>query len=97
MRVPSTAERSNQSILKEVNSEHALKGQMQNLKLRYFGHLLARADSPEKTLTLGRLKAKGKGAAEEEMVRKRHQLNGHEFEKTPGDTGGQRSLEDRSP
>ena len=51
MRVPWTARRSNQSILKEINSEYSLEGLM--LKLRYFGHLMRRVDSLEKTLMLG--------------------------------------------
>ena len=49
-----TGWRSNQSILKEINSEHALEGLMLKLKLQYFGHLMSRADSLEKTLMLGR-------------------------------------------
>ena len=53
MRVPWTARRSNQSILKEINPEYSLKGLMLKLKLQYFGHLMRRADSLEKTLTLG--------------------------------------------
>ena len=63
LRVPSTAKRSNQSILKEMNSEHALKGQVQKLKLQYFGHLMARADSLEKTLMLGKTEGRRKGGA----------------------------------
>ena len=57
MRVPWTARRSNQSILKEINPEYSLEGLM--LKLQYFGHLMQRADSLEKTLMLERLKAGG--------------------------------------
>ena len=53
MRVPWTARRSNQSILKEINSELSLEGLMLNLKLQYFGHLMQRVDSLEKTLMLG--------------------------------------------
>ena len=52
MRVPWTVRRSNQSILKEINSEHSLEGLM--LKLQYFGHLMRRTDSLEKTLMLGK-------------------------------------------
>ena len=55
MRVPSTARRSNQSILKEISSEYSLEGLMLNLKLQYFGHLLQRTDSLEKTLMLGKI------------------------------------------
>ena len=53
MRVPWTARRSNQSILKEINREHSLEGRMLKVKLQYFGHLMRRADSLEKTLMLG--------------------------------------------
>ena len=53
LRVPWTARRSNQSILKEINHEHSLKGLMLKLKFQYFGHLMGRADSLEKTLMLG--------------------------------------------
>ena len=56
MRVPWTARRSKQSILKEINPEYSLEGLM--LKLQYFGHLMQRADSLEKTLVLGRMKGK---------------------------------------
>ena len=60
-RVPSTARRSNQSILKEISPGCSLKGLMLKLKLQYFGHLMQRADSLEKTLMLGRLRAGGEG------------------------------------
>ena len=55
MRVPWTARRSNQSILKEINPEYSLEGLMLKLKLQYFGHLMQRADSLEKTLILGKI------------------------------------------
>ena len=54
LRVPWTARRSNQSILKEINSEYSLEGLMLKLKLQYFGHLMQRANSLEKTLLLGK-------------------------------------------
>ena len=54
MRVPWTARRSNQSILKEISPEYSLEGVMLKLKLQYFGHLLQRTDSFEKTLMLGK-------------------------------------------
>ena len=54
MRVPWTARRSNQSILKEIRPEYSLEGLMLKLKLQYFGHLMQRADSLEKTLMLGK-------------------------------------------
>ena len=53
MRVPLTARRSNQSILKEISPEYSLEGLMLKLKLQYFGHLMQRVDSLEKTLMLG--------------------------------------------
>ena len=55
MRVPWTARRSNQSILEEVSSEYSLEGLMLKLKLQYFGHLMQRTDSLEKTLVLGKI------------------------------------------
>ena len=55
MRVPWTARRSNQSILKEISPEHSLDGLMLKLKLQYFGHLMQRIDSLEKTLMLGKI------------------------------------------
>ena len=55
LRVPWTARRSNQSILKEISPECSLEGQMLKLKLQYFGHLMGRADSLEKTLMLGKI------------------------------------------
>ena len=54
MRVPWTARTSNQLILKEINPEYSLEGLMLKLKLQYFGHLMRRADSMEKTLMLGK-------------------------------------------
>ena len=54
LRVPWTARRSNQSILKEINPEYSLEGPMLKLKLQYFGHVMRRADSLEKTLVLGK-------------------------------------------
>ena len=60
MRVPWTARRSNQSILKEINPEYSLEGLMLKLKLQYFGHLMRRADSLEKTLTLGKIEGRGR-------------------------------------
>ena len=58
MRVPWTARRSNQPLLKEINPEYSLKGLMLKLKLQYFGHLMRRANSLEKTLMLGKIKGK---------------------------------------
>ena len=61
MRVPWTTRRSNKSILKEINPEYALKGLMLKLKLQYFGHLMQRADSLEKTLMLGKIEGRRRG------------------------------------
>ena len=58
MRVPWTARRSNQSILKEISPEYSLEGLMLKLKLQYFGHLMRRTDSLEKTLILGKIKGR---------------------------------------
>ena len=79
MRVPWTARRSNQSILKEINPEHSLEGLMLKLKLQYFGHLKQRADSFEKTLMLGKIEG-GRRRREDEIVGWDRRLNGHEFE-----------------
>ena len=61
LRVPWTARRSNQSILKEISPEYSLEGQMLKLKLQYFGHLMRRADSFEKTLMLGMIEGRRRG------------------------------------
>ena len=58
MRVPWTARRSNQSISKEISPEYSLKGLILKLKLQYFGHLMQRTDSLEKTLTLGKIEGR---------------------------------------
>ena len=60
MRVPWTAQRSNQSIVKEIHSKYSLEGLKLQLKLQYFGHLMQRADSLEKTLMLGKIEGKEK-------------------------------------
>ena len=61
MRVPWTARRSNQSILKEISPEYSLEGLMLKLKLQYFGHLMQRANSLEKTLMLGKIEGRRRG------------------------------------
>ena len=66
MRVPWTARRSNQSILKEISSEYSLEGLMLKLKLQYFGHLMQRTDSLEKTLMLGKVEG-GKRRGQQRM------------------------------
>ena len=58
MRVPWTARRSNQSILKEISPEYSLEGLMLKLKLQYFGHLMQRTDSLQKTLMLGKIEGR---------------------------------------
>ena len=69
MRVPWTARRSNQSILKEIRPGISLKGMMLKLKLQYFGHLIQRVDSLEKTLMLGGIGVQEeKGMTEDEMA-----------------------------
>ena len=61
MRVPWTARRSNQFILKEISPEYSLEGQMLKLKLQYFGHLMRRTDSFEETLMLGKIEGRRRG------------------------------------
>ena len=61
LRVLWTAKRSNQSIIKEINAEYSLEGLMLKLKLQYFGHLMRRANSLEKTLMLGKIQGKRRG------------------------------------
>ena len=74
MRVPWTARRSNQSILKEVSPGISLEGMILKLKLQYFGHLMRRVDSLEKTLMLGGIG----GRTEDEMAGWHHGLDGRE-------------------
>ena len=93
LRVPWTARRSNQSVLKEIRPEYSLKGLMLKLKLQYFGHLMRRGDSLEKTLMLGKdWRQEEKGTTEDEMVGWHHWLNGHGFEWTLGFGDGQGGL-----
>ena len=79
MRVPWTARKSNQSILKKVTPEYSLEGLTLKLKLHYSGHLMQRTDSLEKSLMLGQIEGGRKGR-EDEMVGWHYRLNGHEFE-----------------
>ena len=98
MRVPRTARRPNQSILKEINPEYSLEGLMLKLNIQYFGHLMQRPDSLEKTLMPGKdRRQEQKGMTEDEMVGWHRQLNGHEFEQALGDGEGQGSLPCCSP
>ena len=93
LRVPWTARRSSQSILKAISPGCSLEGMMPKLKLQYFGHLMRRVDSLEKTLILGRIGGQEeKGTTEDEMAGWHHRLNGHEFEWTPGVGDGQVGL-----
>ena len=89
LRVPQNARKSNQSILKEINPEYSLEGLMLKLKLQYFGHLMQRVNSLEKTLILGKIESRRR--------RGQHWLNGHEFEQALGDGEGQGILACCSP
>ena len=98
LRVPWTARRSNQSILQEISPDYSLKGPILKLKRQYFGYLIWRTDSLEKTLILGKIEGwRRRGITEDEMVGCHHWLNGHEFEQAPGVGDGQRSLACCSP
>ena len=77
LRVPWTVRRSNQSILKEISPDYSLEGLMLKLKLRYFGHLMQRSDSFEKTLMLGKIEGRRRGQ-EDEMAGWHLRLNGRE-------------------
>ena len=79
MRVPWTARRPNQSTLKEINPEYSLEGLMLKLKLQYFGHLMRRADSLEKTDAGKERGQEEKGMTEDEMVGWHYQIDGHGF------------------
>ena len=91
LRVPWTARRSNQSILKEISPGCSLEGLMLKLKLQYFGHLIWRTDSLEKTLMLGKTEGRRRGR-QDEMVGWHHRHNGHGFGWTPGIGDGQGGL-----
>ena len=82
LRVPWTARRSNQSILKEISSEYSLEGLMLKRKLQYFGHLMWRTDSLEKTLRLQNIE--GRRRRGWQKMRWHHWLNGQEFKQAPG-------------
>ena len=79
LRVPWTARRSNQSILKEISPGCSLEGLMLKLKLQYFGHLMRRVDSPEKSDAGRDWGQEEKGTTEDEMAGWHHRLDGHEF------------------
>ena len=95
LRVPWTARRSNQSMLKEISPEYSLEGLM--LKLQYFGHLMQRTESLEKILMLGKIEGRRRRGEEDEMAGWHHRLNGHEFEQASGVGDGHGSLACCSP
>ena len=84
--------RSNQSILKEISPGCSLVGLMLKLKLQYFGHLMRRADSFEKTLMLGKIEGRRRRGRQDEMVGWHHRLSGRVFWWTPGVGDGQGGL-----
>jgi len=92
LRVPWTARRSNQSILKEMSPGCSLEGMMLKLKLQYFGYLMRRVDSLEKTDAGRDWGQEEKGMTEDEMAGWHHRLDGREFERTPGVGDGQGGL-----
>ena len=97
MRVPWTARRSNQSILKEINPEYSLEGLMLKLKLRYLGHLMRRANSLDKTLMLGNIEG-GKRRGRQRMRWLDGIVDSMDMsEQAPGDSEGQGSLAFCSP
>ena len=93
LRVPWTARRSNQSILKEISLECSLEGLMLKLKLQYFGHLMQRADSLEKTLILWKTEDRRRSGQQNELVEWHHWFNGHKLGQTRGDGEGQGGLD----
>ena len=93
LRVPWTARKSNQCILKEISPEYSLEELTLKLKLQYFGHLIQRKD-PDAGKDWRKEK---KGTTEDDMVGWHHWLNGHKFEQTPGIGDGQGSLACYSP
>ena len=92
LRVPWTARRSNQSVLKEINPEYSLEGLMLKLKLQYFGHLMGRANSLEKTLMLGKIEGKRRRRRQRMRWLDDITINGHEFEQALGHGEWQGSL-----
>ena len=92
LRVPWTARRSNQSILKEISHGISLEGLMLKLKLQYCGHLMQRVDLLEKTLTLGGIGVRRRRGREDERAGWHRRFDGRESEWTPGDGDGQGGL-----
>ena len=101
LRIPWTARRSNSSILKGINSEYSLEELLMKSKLQYFGHLMRRTHSLEKTLMLGKIEGRRTRGWQRmgwlNRITDSHWLNGHEFALTPGDSRGQRSRVCYSP
>ena len=97
LRAPWTARRSNQSILKEISPEYSLEGLMLKLKLKYFGHLLWRMDSLEKTLMLEKIEGRRRRGWQDEMVGWHQWLDEHEFQQALGIGDGQESRVCYSP
>ena len=99
LRVPWTARWSNQSILRDISPEYSLEALTLKLKLQYFGHLMWRTNSLEKTLMLGKIEGRRrkKGMTWNKMIGWHHCLNGHEFEQAPEDGKGQGCLACYSP
>ena len=92
-----TERRSNQSILKEISPEYSLEGLMLKLKFWYFGHMMQRTDSLEKTPMVGNIEGSKRRGWQNEMVGGHHWLDGHEFEQALGVGNGQGSLACCSP
>ena len=92
MRVPWSARRSYQSILKEISPGCSLEGLMLKLKLQYLGHLMRRVDHWKRPDGERNWWQEEKGTTEDEMAGWRHRLDGHEFEWTPGVSDGQGGL-----
>ena len=82
--IPWTAKISNQSIVSEISPEYSLEGLMLKLKLQYFGHLMQRTDSLEKTLMLGKIEGRRRREQQRKMIGWHHRLHGHGFRWTPG-------------
>ena len=98
LRVPWTARKSNQSILKEISPEYSLDGLMLKLKLQYFGHLVGRTDCLEKTLMMGKIESRRrKGRQRMRWLDGITHSDGLEFEQAPGVGDGQGALECCSP
>ena len=97
LRVPWTARRSKQSILKEISPEYSLEGLMLKLIFRYFGHLIRRTDSLEKTLMLGKIEGRRRGWQRMRWLYDITDSDGHEFEQALGIGDGRENLACCSP